>query len=159
MDKVRLSPVIFENLIKHLVNIEEEKEKLLEQYFPRPSKERSDLEKLFDNYIRQVEQLIKNAIKSETTNTNLPIVIFGSEVEVENLDTGEISRFRIVSPFDIDVESGDISYLSPMGRSLLLKRTGDEVTVHAPAGVFRYKIQSIKFPSSPIDSKNTPSKT
>ncbi|MCG0279072.1 MAG: GreA/GreB family elongation factor [Thermanaeromonas sp.] len=159
MDKVRLSPVIFENLIKHLVNIEEEKEKLLEQYFPRPSKERSDLEKLFDNYIRQVEQLIKNAIKSETTNTNLPIVIFGSEVEVENLDTGEISRFRIVSPFDIDVESGDISYLSPMGRSLLLKRTGDEVTVHAPAGVFRYKIKSIKFPSSPIDSKNTPSKT
>ncbi|MCR4419424.1 MAG: GreA/GreB family elongation factor [Clostridia bacterium] len=44
--------------------------------------------------------------------------------------------------FSRNVGGGDIS---PVGKALLLRRVGDEVTVNAPAGVFRYQIRSIRW--------------
>ncbi|NPV30675.1 MAG: transcription elongation factor GreAB, partial [Firmicutes bacterium] len=56
-----VSKAFFENLVKHLVEVEEQKDKLLEEYFQEPSKERDELEKLIDNYIKHVESLLKKA--------------------------------------------------------------------------------------------------
>ncbi|NPV28396.1 MAG: GreA/GreB family elongation factor [Firmicutes bacterium] len=140
-----VSKAFFENLVKHLVEVEEQKDKLLEEYFQEPSKERDELEKLIDNYIKHVESLLKKAHKSETASASLPFVTIGSEVEIQDLSTQEVHRFRLVAPFSTGVGGGDISYISPVGKALLLKRVGDEVTVNAPAGVFRYKIKSIKW--------------
>lgn len=144
MGKVKLSPTVFDNLVKHLVDIEERKGELIKQHFPYPSKERSELESVFDDYIRRVDQIVRNTIKTDAAGNDLPLVTFGSEVEVQDLETRETYRFRIVSPFDTKVGGEDISYLSPMGKALLLKKAGDEITVEAPAGVFRYKILSIR---------------
>ncbi|MBE3555360.1 MAG: GreA/GreB family elongation factor [Thermicanus sp.] len=136
---------IFEGLVKHLVELEKQKDELLEDFFPIPSKERDELEKLIDLYIKQVELLIQEARKSETAGSSLPFVTVGSEVELQDLSTLEVHRFRLVTPFSSDTEGDDVSCISPVGKALLLKRVGDEVTVHAPAGVFRYKIVSIKW--------------
>ncbi|MBC7346645.1 MAG: GreA/GreB family elongation factor [Clostridia bacterium] len=140
-----VSKTLFENLVKHLVEVEEQKDKLLGEYFQEPSKERDELEKLIDNYIKHIESLIKQANKSDTAGASLPFVTIGSEVEIQDLSTQEVHRFRLVAPFSTSVGGGDISYISPVGKALLLKRVGDEVTVNAPAGVFRYKIKSIKW--------------
>ncbi|WP_201764449.1 GreA/GreB family elongation factor [Thermacetogenium phaeum] len=43
-------------------------------------------------------------------------------------------------------ENGDISYLSPVGKSLLMRKPGEKVMVKAPGGTFCYKIKSIKRP-------------
>ena len=144
MTKFSLSNATFENLVKHLVEIEEGKKKLLEQYFPEPSKERYEFEKLFDDYVKQIEQLISNAKKSQDEDNKVPFVTIGSEVEVQDLSDQETFKYRIVSPFHSGARDGDISYLSPVGKSLLLKRIGDEVEVNAPGGVFRYKIKSFR---------------
>ena len=143
MAKVTLSKTTFENLVKHLIEIEEGKKKLLEEYYPEPSTERNEIETLIDNYIKHLAQLIRNTKKSQTTDRKVPFVTIGSEVEIQDLSDLEVVRYRIVSPFRGNTREGDVSYLSPVGKSLLLKKVGDEVEVIAPGGVFRYKIKSI----------------
>ncbi|MDO9536122.1 MAG: hypothetical protein Q7J85_12525 [Bacillota bacterium] len=90
MAKVTLSKATFENLVKHLVEIEEGKNKLLEQYFPEPSKERHEIEKLFEDYTKHIGQLIENANKSQTTDNKVPFVTIGSEVEIQDLSDQEV---------------------------------------------------------------------
>ncbi|MGI9953240.1 GreA/GreB family elongation factor [Moorellaceae bacterium AZ2] len=149
MAKVTLSPTTFENLVKHLIEVEEGKSKLIEQYFPKPSKERNEFEKLIEDYIKQIEQLIRNVNKSQSAGDKVPFVTIGSEVEVQDLSDQEqrIFKYHIVSPFYDNVNEGTVSYLSPVGKSLLLKKVGDEVEVKAPGGVFRYRIKSIRLPA------------
>jgi transcription elongation factor GreB len=60
-------------------------------------------------------------------------IYFGCHVLVENED-GERKRYRIVGPDEWDVERGEISMDSPVGRALLGKRVDDEVAVKRPNG-------------------------
>ena len=68
---------------------------------------------------------------------------FGANVEVENLDTGHCFIYQLVGPYEADALSGQISIDSPMGRSLLGRRVGEEITVYAPGGVRSYRILAI----------------
>ncbi|MBW2535659.1 MAG: transcription elongation factor GreB [Deltaproteobacteria bacterium] len=58
-------------------------------------------------------------------------VYFGCWVTVEDED-GDERRYRIVGPDEWDVERGEISMDSPVGRALLGKRLDDEVKVRLP---------------------------
>ncbi len=139
-----LSQPAFECLVKHLVEIEEGKNKLLDEIFPRPSKEREEFEILLKDYIKQVDDLIRKVKKSSKAGNKLPFVTIGSEVEIQNLSNNETYKYRIIAPFRGSVKDGNISYLSPVGKSLLLRKVGEEVEVEAPGGIFRYKIKSIR---------------
>jgi transcription elongation factor GreA len=61
-------------------------------------------------------------------------VVFGVTVVVEDSETDEKSRYRIVGEFESDVKNGLISVLSPIARALVGSELGDEVTVRAPGG-------------------------
>ncbi len=144
MAKVVLSQAVFENLIRHLLETEEGKSKFIDQYFPEPSKERDDFEDLLDKYLNQINNLVKNASKTDTSDYGIPFVTIGSHVEVQDLTDQEVFSYRIVNPSQDDIGAGDVSCLSPVGKSLLLKKAGDEVEVKAPGGLFRYKVKSIQ---------------
>lgn len=133
-----------ENLTKHLLDIEDKKEKMLKKFYASPSQEHDEFEKLLDNYIRQIERHIKNVQLQNIPEA--PLVIIGSEVEIQDLHSGEILKFQLASPFEGKPEKGNVSYLSPIGKALMLKKTGDTVKVDAPAGNFQYRILSIKLP-------------
>jgi transcription elongation factor GreA len=64
---------------------------------------------------------------------------------VEDLVDGDLFRFRIVLPFQGHNRIEDVTCLSPAGKALILKKPGEEVTVAAPAGTFRYRIKEISF--------------
>jgi len=73
-----------------------------------------------------------------------PIAVgFGAHVEVENIDNGDCSMYQIVGPYEADALNGQISVDSPMGRSLLGRRIGEEITVYAPGGARSYRILAI----------------
>ena len=61
-------------------------------------------------------------------------VIFGCKVIVEDLETGEVSSYRLVGPYEADVQEGTISITSPIGKALIGREEGDEVKVQAPEG-------------------------
>ncbi|HHV35265.1 MAG TPA: GreA/GreB family elongation factor [Syntrophomonadaceae bacterium] len=142
----KFSKATFENLVKHLLDIEEGKNQLLNEYFPEPNEERRDFEKLFDDYVIKVDNLVRNASISEEEHDVFPFVTIGSRVEVEDAESNEPYKFRIVTPYESTIENGDISYLSPMGKSLLLKKAGEKTEVNAPGGTYCYKIKAIKHP-------------
>jgi transcription elongation factor GreA len=63
----------------------------------------------------------------------------GSEVHVRE-DTGDAIVYRLVMPEDADAAHGRISTSSPIGKALLNKEPGDEVTVTTPNGKRRFEI-------------------
>ena len=59
---------------------------------------------------------------------------FGSTVHLKD-PNGQVTVYQLVMPEDANVEDGLISTASPIGRALLNKEEGDEVTVSTPNGV------------------------
>ncbi len=68
---------------------------------------------------------------------------FGATVQVEDVDSGHRASYQLVGPFEADAMNGRISIDSPMGRALLGRRIGDEVTVYAPGGARSYLIMLV----------------
>lgn len=68
---------------------------------------------------------------------------FGTIAEIENMETGETFRYELVGPYESNVSSGKLSVHSPVGRCLMGRFEGEEVTVYTPAGIRIYRIMSI----------------
>ena len=64
---------------------------------------------------------------------------FGSTVHLKD-GSGAITIDPLVMPEDADVEHGLISTASPIGRAMLNKEEGDEVTVTTPAGSRQFEL-------------------
>jgi len=141
----KLSKPVFENLVAHLVKIEDEKDHLIEELFPEITKEREQFVKFLEQYIAKINHLITNSVTSET-DKGFPFVTIGSKVKIKDLESGEEESLQLLSPIQIALEDNAISYLSPVGKALLFKKVGDIVEVTAPGGKFKYQVQAIEFP-------------
>ncbi|MDF2521209.1 MAG: hypothetical protein K0R84_1837 [Clostridia bacterium] len=146
MSKIRLTRCTFETLVKHLADIEDERDRILEDYYPSLTKERDSFHQLITGYIKGIEDYIYNADIEEAGSSSCPFVIIGSTVEVEDLTNNEVEMLQIASPFTnkLNINSNCASYLSPLGKALLLRDPGDEVEIEAPAGNIVFRIKSIR---------------
>ena len=70
-------------------------------------------------------------------------VKFGAYVTLEDTDSGDIKKYRIIGPDEADIKKGTISATSPVARALVGKRVGDEVTVQAPGGERVYELKKL----------------
>lgn len=68
---------------------------------------------------------------------------FGLFVRVDLAPLGRSSTFQLVGPFESDVSAGRLSIASPVGRRLLGRRIGEEVTVRTPSGDRTYRIREV----------------
>lgn len=64
---------------------------------------------------------------------------FGSTVTLRE-STGQELVYQLVMPEDADGEKGMISTSSPIGRAILNREEGEEVSVTTPAGARRFEI-------------------
>jgi transcription elongation factor GreA len=64
---------------------------------------------------------------------------FGSTVHLKD-PSAQVIVYQLVMPEDADVEHGLISTASPIGRGLLGKEEGDEVTISTPNGSKRFEL-------------------
>lgn len=71
-------------------------------------------------------------------------VVFGVTVDLENPE-GEERTWRIVGVTEADVASKKISYKSPLGRALIGRREGDEVTVPTPKGQQIWEVVGVRY--------------
>jgi transcription elongation factor GreA len=67
-------------------------------------------------------------------------ISLGSTVVLLDVDKNEEITYRLVTSEDANVSQGLISTTSPIGRSLLNKREGDEVEVKIPSGTRTFEI-------------------
>lgn len=72
-------------------------------------------------------------------------VFFGAVMDLENVETGETVRYRIVGPDETDARLGWISIDSPMARAVLKKRVDDEFEADLPAGRTRFAVVAVAY--------------
>lgn len=71
------------------------------------------------------------------------VVSIGSKVVIRDLEFEEDEIYKIVGSDEADPDSNRISNESPIGKAIIGQTAGTTVQVHAPAGVFQYKIMEI----------------
>ena len=72
-------------------------------------------------------------------------VVFGTTVCLEDLETEEECKYRIVGEDESDVKQGLISVLSPIARALIGREIDYEVTVRAPGGDRKFVITDVLY--------------
>ncbi|MEW6513986.1 MAG: transcription elongation factor GreA [Pseudomonadota bacterium] len=72
-------------------------------------------------------------------------VVFGSTVELEDMDEGQTVTYQIVGDDEADLKQGKISLNSPVARSLIGKFAGDVAEVQTPGGRREYEILDVRY--------------
>lgn len=135
--------IVYEGLTQHLIDMEENKNSIIEDLSLKQAGENFIL--AFKTYLNELQQILHNAAKSSAPDNSTPLITVGSKVRLSNIDNSKEYIFHIVSPSHKRSNTNVISCISPVGKSLLLKRVGDIVEVEAPGGIFKYKVESIQY--------------
>lgn len=95
--------------------------------------------------IQEIESKLSNAQVIDVTK--IPCtdkVIFGSTVDIINVETDETIAYQIVGDDEADVKANKISVNSPIARGIIGKEVGDAVVIKTPAGEVEYEIDAVK---------------
>ena len=72
-------------------------------------------------------------------------VVFGTTVDLVNVEDDEEVTYQIVGEIEADIERLLISVTSPIARALIGKEVKDIVEVNAPSGGIEYEIIEIRY--------------
>lgn len=103
-----------------------------------------DKQSLIEGRIMDITQKLGNCEIIEPSDDDDGRAIFGRKVVMEDLETGEVSSYRLVGPYEADVQAGTISVTSPLGKALIGKEEGSEVRVQTPKGVRNFEILQVQ---------------
>ena len=70
---------------------------------------------------------------------------FGATIEIEDSDSGELSKYQIVGEYESDIKNNKLSVSSPLARGLINKSVDDVVEINSPKGAKSYTIISVKY--------------
>ena len=72
-------------------------------------------------------------------------VIFGSTVNLINLENNEKKTYKIVGKDEADITKNYIYFRSPIGKALIGKKKKELVTVITPSGEKNFEIEDVKY--------------
>ena len=72
-------------------------------------------------------------------------VIFGSTVQLIDLDTNAKKIYKIVGKDEADIKKNFIYFRSPMGKALIGKKKKEIMTVATPSGEKNFEITEVKY--------------
>ena len=95
--------------------------------------------------IRDIEGKLADAQVIDITRIGLTgKVMFGTTVTLEDCDSGETVRYKIVGEDESDLAVGKISIMSPVARAMIGKSADDTVVVSSPNGTREYVIDRVE---------------
>ena len=94
-----------------------------------------------DERVDELQEVINNSIMIDEGHDNCQEVRLGCKITIKNIVKEHI--FHLVGEWEADPIQAKISHQSPLGKSLLGKKIGEEVEVQAPVGKIVYKIIKI----------------
>ncbi|MBT2694140.1 transcription elongation factor GreA [Bacillus sp. ISL-55] len=94
--------------------------------------------------ITTLENMIRNAKIIQEDEVSKDAVSLGRTVTFVELPDGDEESYTIVGSAEADPFEGKISNDSPIAKSLMGKKVGDEVTVQTPGGEMNVRITTIK---------------
>jgi len=86
---------------------------------------------------------LSNADIIEPDKVSKHQALFGCTVVLENIDTGERVEYQLVGSDESNISAGRISVSSPLGKGIIGKKPGDEISLNAPGGKRSYELVEI----------------
>ena len=96
-----------------------------------------------EHAISELEEIIKNTVVVEESETAADKVTLGKTVKVRNEKNGKEAVYHIVGSSDANPFEMKISNLSPMGIAFMGAKVGDKVTATSPNGAVDFTILEI----------------
>ena len=96
--------------------------------------------------INEIESKLSNAEIIDVTTLDIKNkVVFGSTVELENIKTNDLVKYKIVGEDEASIENGMISYKAPISRAIIGKDLNDIIEFDSINGKETYKIHKIEY--------------
>ena len=110
---------------------------------------RDDEKRIALNYINARLHLLNNRIaEAKVVDPNdqpQNEIRFGALVTLKTQGSGIIQTFQITGVDEADISNGKISFLSPLARTLINKKTGDVVVLKGAKGESVFEIMDIAY--------------
>ena len=105
-----------------------------------------DQQSFIEGRIKDIDGKLSHAqiIDVTTMNANGK-VIFGTTIDVVELDNDQELTFQIVGEDEADYKKGMLSFTSPIARQLIGKVEGDIAAVDAPGGLREFEIVEVRY--------------
>ncbi len=103
-----------------------------------------DEQRDIESRIEQLEAILKNVEVVDEDEVDTDTVGIGCTVKVFDYEYDEEIVYDIVGSTQADIMKNKISDESPVGMALKGAKVGEEVTVEAPDGEFKYRVLEIK---------------
>lgn len=96
--------------------------------------------------LAQIEAILSQAIVIDPTSLNADgKCVFGSTVQIEDLDEETKFTYQIVGDDEADIKEKKISINSPLAKAMIGKEEGDEIDFESPGGLKNYEIIKITY--------------
>ena len=96
--------------------------------------------------LTQIEAILSQAIIIDPASLNADgKCVFGSTVEIEDLDKETKFTYQIVGDDEADIKDKKISINSPLAKALIGKEEGDVIDFESPGGLKNYEIIKISY--------------
>jgi len=95
--------------------------------------------------VGDLEDRLSRAEVIDTSKLSGTTVKFGATVTLEDEDTGDTVKYKIVGDGESDVKIGKVSITSPIARALIGKTKGDVIEVTTPRGSKSYELMKIEW--------------
>ena len=101
---------------------------------------------ILESRVIAINDLIARANVIDVTKIdNNGKVIFGSTVQVKDLETGKKISYRLVGQDEADIKKNLIFFKSPIGKALIGKDKGEMVSVNTPSGEKNFEILDVNY--------------
>ena len=96
--------------------------------------------------LAQIEAILSQAIIIDPASLNAGgKCVFGSTVEIEDLDEETKFTYQIVGDDEADIKDKKISINSPLAKAMIGKEEGDEIDFESPGGLKNYENIKISY--------------
>lgn len=92
--------------------------------------------------IREIEHTLARSVLRQDGGASATVQL-GHSFRLKELSSGKITQYTLVDAAEADPSAGKLSASSPVGRAVLQKTVGEEVSVTAPRGTIMYKIEAV----------------
>ena len=101
---------------------------------------------LIESRVIAINDLIARANVIDVTKIeNNGKVIFGSTVNVKDLDTEKKITYQLVGQDEADIKKNFIFFKSPIGKAFIGRDKGELVTVNTPSGERNFEILGVEY--------------
>ncbi len=98
---------------------------------------------MIEGRIMDLKDKLGRAEVIDCTLVSCSRAVFGTVVELLDMDTDEEVVYQLLGSEESDVKKGSISVFSPLGKSILGKEVGDDVLAKTPGGTREFELISI----------------